>query len=84
MCKMRKYSVAIITVIHLISYRVHKTPKQLAAIDWKFHANLPNAKSQSGVEMNTKIQPKDQAVGYKANESRQRIWLASNSDGQDS
>ena len=81
---MCKNSVAIITVFHLISYRVYKTRKQLAAIDGNFHANLPNAKSQSGVEMNTKIQPKDQGVGYKANQSRQRIWLASNSDGQDS
>ena len=84
MCKMCKYSVAIIAVFHFFSHRVYKTRKQLATIDWNFHGNLPNAKSQSGGEMNTKIQPKDQAVGNKANQSRQRIWLPSNSDGQDS
>ena len=48
-----------------------KARKQLAAIDWNFHANLPNAKSKS--DDNTKVQPKDQAVGYKANQSQQGI-----------
>ena len=33
---------------------MYKARKQLAAIDWNFHANLPNAKSKSGVEMITR------------------------------
>ena len=49
-----KYSVAIFIVFYFISYRVYKARKQLAAIDWNFHANLPNAKSKSGVEMITR------------------------------
>jgi hypothetical protein len=33
---------------------VYKTRKQLTAIDWNYHINLPNAKSKSGVEMVTR------------------------------
>ena len=37
-----------------ISYRVYKARKQLAVIDWNYHANLPNAESKSGVEIVTR------------------------------
>ena len=37
-----------------ISYRVYKARKQLAAIDWNYHLNLPNATSKAGVEIVTR------------------------------
>ena len=33
---------------------MYKAQKQLTAIDWNYHINLPNATSKSGVEMITR------------------------------
>jgi hypothetical protein len=38
----------------LVRYPAYMARKQLAAIDWNFHANLPQAKTKSGEEIITR------------------------------
>ena len=37
----------------IFSYRAYKARKQLTAIDWNYHMNLPQAKTSSGEEIVT-------------------------------
>ena len=53
---------------------MYKAGKQLSAIDWNFHTNLPNAKTKSGVEM--------MALRYQTSLSLERICLSSSSNGK--
>lgn len=39
---------------YFCSYRVYKARKQLTAIDWNYHINLPEAKSKAGAEIITR------------------------------
>ena len=38
----------------LVRYPAYRARKKLAAIDWNYHANLPQAKTESGEEIITR------------------------------
>ena len=40
--------------MNIIRYGAYKAGKQLAAIDWNYHKNLPRAKTSSGEDTGTR------------------------------
>ena len=57
----------------IFSYRAYKARKQLTAIDWNYHMNLPQAKTSSGEEIVTrKYKPRTRQWDVKT-ESGERL-----------